>query len=401
MKNFKKLLNKEFESLIPAQSERLKNTPIVSVEQEEKPKKKFSLWKTVVSFSCVLVFAVISVFAVNFASKPTDKVKAENYSSYITLSVNPSFSLLTDENGKVEKVVAENYDGEIVLMEVNYAEKHYDVVIQDILKKCADMGYMASSQRINVSITCKDEKVYSTIQKKVKEVASSLSGDNNLNVEQKDTSYIKAIAQKYSDLITEDSDFDDVLEALKGKKSFFEWKREDEGENSEKTVDLMILKVVFGVAEEQMECFEEIDELMEKNGWDDITKVMSAFMSEDAKEIVELLGELNEICFESDYLSLINNYKDLKEKYSFGCDGEVLEQMAELAEECLEEFDQSSYEEILEFLNSYEKLKSLFDEVKELLNDTLSMQDLLKKEVAKNIFKHNKTEKKDFTRLVP
>lgn len=139
--NFKKQLNKEFDKIIPTQSERLKNTKITIVQEKSSP--KFNFKKMVLSFSLVLVFAFISVFSVIFANRfgGNSGIKAENYTSYITISINPSFSILTDEKGTVSNVVADNYDGEIVLSDLTFTNENYKTVIEKIINSCKKSGY--------------------------------------------------------------------------------------------------------------------------------------------------------------------------------------------------------------------------------------------------------------------
>lgn len=399
MKNFKKLLNKEFDSLIPAQSERLKNTPIISIEQEEKPKKKFSLWKTVVSFSCVLVFAVISVFAVNFASKPTDKVKEENYSSYITLSVNPSFSLLTDENGKVEKVVAENYDGEIVLSGLTFNGEKYDAAIEKIVSECKRLGFVNSSSGITASVNCKDDKTYGTISGAIqKAIQVVIEDEKSFTIEKKEETFIEEIASKYVDYITSESDFDEIIEVLKKKKGFFEERRE--GQSNDGATDLMILKVVLECAEEQVECFEEIDEIMQEYGFSSVLELVLSCSNprvDYAEDVGEALYELAELCFEADDVTYVAlHYAALKEKYSFGLSEEIIEEKSDEVDECLEKFDENSYNEIMAFLKANAKLDAVFQEIKSALQESDAWSKIFEIEKLNKVFQQQRQYKRFF-----
>lgn len=391
MKNFKKLLNKEFDCLIPAQSERLKNTPIISAEQEEKPKKKFSLWKAVVSFSCVLVFAVISVFAVNFVSKPTDKVKAENYSSYITLSVNPSFSLLTNKDGTVEKVVAENYDGEIVLSGLTFKKEKYDEAIEIIMTECKKLGFITSSDGVTVEVSCKDDKIYGEIKNKITTVVGSIiNGEKTFTIEKKDESFIEKIASKYVDYITSESDFDEIIEALKNVKGFFEEQQNGQSD-SDGVTDLMILKVVLECAEEQAECFEEIDEIMQEYGFSSVLELVlscSNPLVDYSEDIGEALYELSELCFEADGVTYVTlHYAALKEKYSFGLTEDVIEEKSDKVDECLDSFDENSYNGIMAFLKTNSKLDAVFQEIKIALRESDAWSKIFEMERFNKVFR--------------
>lgn len=387
--NFKKLLKDEFDKIVPEQSERLKNTAIVSLEQE-KPKNKFSFYKLAISLSCVFVFAFISIFAVifNFNNTPPKS----DYSSYITLNINPSFSLLTDKDGKVENVVAENYDGEIVLSGLSFNGEKYDEAIEIIVSECKKLGFIATSDGISVGVNCKSDKIYQKIQTAITSVVeTAVNGEKSFTIEKKDNSYIKDVASEYVDYLTSQSTFNEIISALKNKKGYFEERREQDVDG-EQTTDLTLLKVVLECAEEQAECFEELDEIMGRHGFTSVS-AMVAYIYQNpftsySEKVYKALGELAEITFGvDDALSVVLYYENIKEKYSFDLTEDELEEKIDEIDECLDEFDQSTYNEIKSFLSSNAKLNAVFTEVKGLLYKELTWADIFKTERTYKLFR--------------
>lgn len=387
--NFKKLLKNEFDKIVPEQSERLKSTAIVSLEQE-KPKNKFSFYKLAISLSCVFVFAFISIFAVffNFNTTPPKS----DYSSYITLNINPSFSLVTDKDGKVENVVAENYDGEIVLSGLLFDGEKYDEAIEKIVSECKKLGFISTSDGISVGVNCKSDKIYQKIQTAITSIVeTAVNGEKSFTIEKKDNSYIKDVASEYVDYITSQSSFNEIISALKNKKGYFGERREQDVDG-EQTTDLTLLKVVLECAEEQAECFEELDEIMSEQGFASVS-AMVAYIYQNpfasySEKAYKALGELAEITFGvEDVFSVVLRYEDIKEKYSFNLTEDEIEEKIDEIDECLDEFDQNAYNEIKRFLSSDEKLNAVFTEVKDLLYKELTWADIFKTERTYKLFR--------------
>lgn len=399
--NFKKQLNKEFEKIIPPQSERLKNEKI-TVIQEKKPLPKFNFKKLILSFSLVFVFAFISVFSVIFANRSggNSNFKAENYTSYITININPSFSILTDEKGMVNNVVADNYDGEIVLSDLTFVNENYQKAIEKIINSCKKSGYITSANAISVEIACKNQKNYSKIEKNIQNAINSVVNENQNSVEikEKNQELLKEIAKKFDDEIDENSDLEKIFKALKNQKGFLENKQEDNvfSEKSNEICDLLLAEVILDFAEELSECFEDLEEIKEEYNLSNKELLEKAY---DETQISSYVLKARKLLVEIQTLSLKlgkseiltdENYEKLKEKYTFGMDEDEIEEMADAIEDVLEKSDYENYKSVLDSIFKNEKFKTVFDEKKAELGNNLDLSLLLKLEKESKNYKNGR-----------
>ena len=113
MKNYLKNLKTELESRAPQMSNEVKQTTIVTQQKRKSPfASLFNSWQRVAAF-CVALVLVVGVGVIGATHMTNNGYQAN--ATYMSVSINPSFSLVLDSNDKVVKVVATNYDGEVVL----------------------------------------------------------------------------------------------------------------------------------------------------------------------------------------------------------------------------------------------------------------------------------------------
>ncbi len=121
MKNrdlFKKL-NKEFDEVVPPMSQRVKEQPI-KIAQKAKTAQTVALEKTqrngrfsftfravAVACSLLIVFVALAVIIPNVGYRQND--------TFVSMKINPEFSLVADSKGKVVNVAAVNRDAEVVI----------------------------------------------------------------------------------------------------------------------------------------------------------------------------------------------------------------------------------------------------------------------------------------------
>lgn len=400
--NFKKQLNKEFDKIIPPQSERLKNEKI-TVIQEKKSAPKFNFKKIVLSFSLVLVFAFISVFSVIFANRfgGNSGIKAENYTSYITISINPSFSILTDEKGTVSNVVADNYDGEIVLSDLTFTNENYKTVIEKIINSCKKSGYINSTNAISVEIACKNQKSYSKIEQEIQTAINSVvSGNQNaVEIKEKNQELLKELAKTLDDAIDENSDLDKIFKALKNQKSFLEQKQGDDvfSEKTSEICDLLLANVILDFAEELSECFEDLEEIKEKYNVSTKELLKKAYDNTQNSLYVlkarKLLVEIQTLSLKLGKSEILTdeNYEYLKGKYTFGMSEDEIEDMADAIEDVLENSDyEKDYISVLNTILANEKFKTVFDELKAELGNNLNLNILLQLEKESKNYKNDR-----------
>lgn len=121
MKNrdlFKKL-NKEFDEVVPPMSQRVKEQPIKVAKQAKTaqtvaPEKtqrngRFSFTFRAVAVACslLIVFVALAVIIPNVGYRQND--------TFVSMKINPEFSLVADSKGKVVNVAAVNRDAEVVI----------------------------------------------------------------------------------------------------------------------------------------------------------------------------------------------------------------------------------------------------------------------------------------------
>ncbi|HBF44220.1 MAG TPA: hypothetical protein DDW16_01065, partial [Clostridiales bacterium] len=331
--------------------------------------------------------------------------KAENYTSYITLSINPSFSILTDENGTVNNVVADNYDGEIVLSDLTFTNENYKTVIEKIISSCKKSGYIDSTNAISVEIACKNQKNYSKIEQEIQNAINSVvSGNQNaVEIKEKNQELLKELAKTLDDAIDDNSDLDKIFKALKNQKGFIEQKQGEKennefSEKTEKILNLLLVNVILDLAEELSECFEELEEIKEDKEIDTkelLKRVYNDKQDDDdilnAKKLLAEIQTFFKKLGKKDVLILtVEGYEKLKESYTFKMSEDEIEEMAEKIEDVLEDADEKEYQEVLDSILKNENVKKVFDELKEELGDDLNLSLLLQLEKESKNYKNER-----------
>lgn len=297
MKKFEKLLNKEFEKITPTQSERLRHTRINAVEEkteinEKKTffKKRYFLSALCSAFACILLF--VGVF--NIFIKGTPTANASDYTSYITVSINPQVSISVDKKGNVENIVADNYDGEVLLYNLNLNGTNYDSAIETLFSKAKELGYIDKSAGINVNVTCfKGNKIYKDIEEKIKgKIEPIINQTKPFEINEKQCRDLLEEAKLLDFEIDDDSDDFDIIKAMKGKRSFKNEKGEDLANNQE-FISLSILENVLSTYEKMYDILSDISELAEDNS----LNISELFFTTDFEIIKELLQEVSEYEF--------------------------------------------------------------------------------------------------------
>ncbi len=280
-KDIKKMLNDSFESATPSQSEELRRTPIVTsapVTPSPSPARRapvFGRYRAV-AMACmclVVVAAVVLAVVMNRGGTVPETPAGENFSSYITLSINPSFALTVDQNGVVETLVAENYDGEIVLETIAAdgvdMKLSYDSTIKRLVEYAKTLGYLKTSAGISIDIYHRgnDEKIKSNMKDKINETLEKLaSGAPSVTIGDMSRDQVMEYAREVLEDIADDIGDDDLFEILKGKHGYAERADQAPGEQDETIYDLFLSSYVMSVMDQMDELFEELSEYMEARG---------------------------------------------------------------------------------------------------------------------------------------
>ncbi|MBR2974451.1 MAG: hypothetical protein IKC47_01755 [Clostridia bacterium] len=202
MKNYLKQLKTELDSRAPEMSSKVKQTSIVT-NQQRKPMLAsiFGTWQRVAAF-CVALVLVIGVGVVGVGH-----VKDANYqanASYVALSINPSFTIMLDSNDKVVKVVATNYDGEVVLSDELSAQLQgtpADEAVTTLVDNTYSMGYQGDGTvDVAVASAQKESKVAKLMQKvqqSASQVAQQYGIDAKVQVAKQSVEQLQQLAKGY------------------------------------------------------------------------------------------------------------------------------------------------------------------------------------------------------------
>lgn len=153
-KDLVNMLKKEFEDVVPPMSQRLKDQPIKTVKTSQqtasKPKQLFTRsWGfrlTAVACALVLVFIAIAVVI------PTTGYN--QYDTFVSLSINPEFSIVADSKGVVVNVSAVNRDAEVVMCSEgsdSLVGQDVNSVIATLTRWSLELGFTPSDNVVDIS----------------------------------------------------------------------------------------------------------------------------------------------------------------------------------------------------------------------------------------------------------
>ncbi len=194
MKNFKKLLNDEFEAASPELSEEVKNAPIITgkeaVEIEvaarygntvaAESKRKLYIGAAFIAVLIALVFAVLA--ATGTFNKGGVTIKTDYVFAY---EINPAVAFVTDENGVVKNVSSLNKDADVVLSDEETADKIKNVPLETAMvtytEAVAKLGYLdikksetkESLSAVRISFAESADKIISSVKSSLEEFFKS------------------------------------------------------------------------------------------------------------------------------------------------------------------------------------------------------------------------------------
>ncbi len=218
MKNrdlFKKL-NKEFDEVVPPMSQRVKEQPIkiaqkAKTAQTVAPEKtqrngRFSFTFRAVAVACslLIVFVALAVIIPNVGYRQND--------TFVSMKINPEFSLVADSKGKVVNVAAVNRDAEVVI----YALKEegqtiegtdIEVALGRLATVSYRLGYRADGQISISAISVRGDAATDEICRSAKaEVETSLAdiAQVTVNAVRESVEELKQRVQTFADDVQDD-----------------------------------------------------------------------------------------------------------------------------------------------------------------------------------------------------
>ncbi|MDE6211371.1 MAG: hypothetical protein K2G42_05320 [Clostridia bacterium] len=158
-KEIKQLLNSQLDKIAPAMSDRVKRTPLKTVEgknlQDRSTKKtgtRIALPKWAYAVACVVVVAVIALSCgLYYGLQPSRDNSIPQTVCYI-VDINPSIVITADKNGKVTHISSQNQDGDIVLSSAvfeNYLNMSVEDCVNAIIEQSAKLGYIDCNSKDN------------------------------------------------------------------------------------------------------------------------------------------------------------------------------------------------------------------------------------------------------------
>lgn len=218
MKNrdlFKKL-NKEFDEVVPPMSQRVKEQPIKVAKQAKTaqtvaPEKtqrngRFSFTFRAVAVACslLIVFVALAVIIPNVGYRQND--------TFVSMKINPEFSLVADSKGKVVNVAAVNRDAEVVIYALKEEGQTIEGTdIEEALGRLATvsyrLGYRADGQISISAVSVRGDAATDEICRSAKaEVETSLADIAQVTVDavRESVEDLKQRVQTFADDVQDD-----------------------------------------------------------------------------------------------------------------------------------------------------------------------------------------------------
>lgn len=218
MKNrdlFKKL-NKEFDEVVPPMSQRVKEQPIKVAKQAKTaqtvaPEKtqrngRFSFTFRAVAVACslLIVFVALAVIIPNVGYRQND--------TFVSMKINPEFSLVADSKGKVVNVAAVNRDAEVVIYALKEEGQTIEGTdIEEALVRLATvsyrLGYRADGQISISAVSVRGDEATDEICRSAKaEVETSLADIAQVTVDavRESVEELKQRVQTFADDVQDD-----------------------------------------------------------------------------------------------------------------------------------------------------------------------------------------------------
>lgn len=218
MKNrdlFKKL-NKEFDEVVPPMSQRVKEQPIKVAKQAKTaqtvaPEKtqrngRFSFTFRAVAVACslLIVFVALAVIIPNVGYRQND--------TFVSMKINPEFSLVADSKGKVVNVAAVNRDAEVVIYALKEEGQTIEGIdIEEALGRLATvsyrLGYRADGQISISAVSVRGDEATDEICRSAKaEVETSLADIAQVTVDavRESVEELKQRVQTFADDVQDD-----------------------------------------------------------------------------------------------------------------------------------------------------------------------------------------------------
>ena len=223
-------------------------------------------------------------------------------SAYITLNINPSVELITDNNDQVIAINALNDEGQLLFYEQNYIGYEVDVALRNIVRVAAELGYIPAYDEENagavfVSVFGVDSEIKGRVYSSIKSSVDDFFEANGLYAVVAETVMDNKII---TDALKNNMDSSNVLRF----RAILKAMEYDADLEFSEGVDLTTTKLVKKIFDE-MQKMSQIASKAQKDAYLDNRITLKQAFEDD---LVILFDDPN-------YTQLYNEIKTLKEQY--------------------------------------------------------------------------------------
>lgn len=110
--------------------------------------------------------------------------EAAPYEAYVTVDINPSIGFVVNEQNVVKTAYALNEDGEMLMLQLNLAEKSVEAALGEVIDEAIDLGFIdvnATETTIEVDALSNSEAITKRVRDMVQEQVSDHMNERTLN----------------------------------------------------------------------------------------------------------------------------------------------------------------------------------------------------------------------------
>ncbi|MFA6890127.1 MAG: hypothetical protein WCQ80_03830, partial [Bacilli bacterium] len=134
------------------------------------------------SFLIIILLFVLSIGL--FGCSASESLSFKVSDAYITLDINPSVEIITDEEGLIAQVNALNEDAQVLLEGTNFVGQAVDVVIEEIIRLATELGYLDFDvdNAILVTVTSESDEDVTRIENKISEKVQEFVNERQIRI---------------------------------------------------------------------------------------------------------------------------------------------------------------------------------------------------------------------------
>ena len=110
--------------------------------------------------------------------------EAEPYEAYVTVDINPSIGFVVNEQNVVKTAYALNEDGEMLMLQLNLAEKSVEAALGEVIDESIELGFIdvdATETTIEVDALGETEQITERVREMVQDKLSDHMSERALN----------------------------------------------------------------------------------------------------------------------------------------------------------------------------------------------------------------------------